>query len=152
EASTHLAAFASGTTAAALLCGHAEPTRPLKLAFVCSGQGSQYLGMGQQLYQRFPPFRAALDRCAELLAPQLDLPLLSLLWGQAGAPPAVAQARLAQPRYTQPALFALEYALAELWRSWGVLPDALLGHSLGEYVAATLAGVLALDDALRLVV
>src|SRR5439155_8092533 len=93
-----------------------------------------------------PAFRQALDRCAELLAPYLDRPLLDVMYPDAGDDPL-----LDQTRYTQPALFALEYALAELWRSWGIEPGAVMGHSVGEYVAACVAGVFSLEDALKLV-
>ena len=87
---------------------------------------------------------AALDRCAELLRCHLDRPLLSLLDPQAGAV-------LDQTGYTQPVMFALEFALAELWRSWGVEPTAVLGHSVGEFAAACVAGVFSLEDGLRLI-
>src|SRR5207248_3107506 len=103
-------------------------------------------GMGRQLYETQPAFRQALDRCAELLAPYLDRPLLDVMYPDAGDDPL-----LDQTRYTQPALFALEYALAELWRSWGVEPAAVMGHSVGEYVAACVAGVFSVEDALKLV-
>lgn len=113
--------------------------QPPRIAFLFTGQGSQYPGMAKALYDAHPVFRAALDRCAALL----DFPLLEVLYG--------ADSPVDRTEYTQPALFAVEWALSELWQSWGILPEAVIGHSLGEIVAATVAGVFTLEDALRLV-
>ena len=102
--------------------------------------------MGRELYETQPTFRETLDRCAEALRPHLAEPLLAVLFGEAGDP-----ARLDQTGYTQPALFALEVALATLWRSWGVEPTGVLGHSVGEVAAACVAGVLTLEDGCTLI-
>jgi amino acid adenylation domain-containing protein len=121
-----------------------------QVAFLFPGQGAQYAGMGRQLYQHEPVFRREIDACAEVLLPLLDLDLRPLLLA-AGEQREEAQARLQQTGLAQPALFAVEWSLASLWLSWGVVPHDLIGHSIGEYVAATLAGVFERDAALRLV-
>jgi acyl transferase domain-containing protein len=100
--------------------------------------------MSLQLHETLPIFRAAMQRCDDLLRPHLDRSLLSVLY-----PKAAEGTPLDDTTYTQPALFALEYALVEVWRSWGIAPSAVLGHSVGEYVASCVAGVLSLEDAAR---
>ncbi|HEX9671406.1 MAG TPA: beta-ketoacyl synthase N-terminal-like domain-containing protein, partial [Thermoanaerobaculia bacterium] len=131
-----------------VLSGVATPgERPV--AFLLPGQGAQYPGMGRGVYDAEPAFRAELDRCAELLAPHLGSDLRELLFPADASPEAAL--RLEQTAIAQPALFAVAWATARLWMSWGVRPAALLGHSLGELVAACLAGVMSLEDALALV-
>jgi acyl transferase domain-containing protein len=125
-------------------------SKPPKIAFAFTGQGSQYSGMGQHLYQTQPLFRTILQRCAEILTPWLDIPLLELLY-PALYPSNRSLDCLNATRYTQPALFSVEYALAQLWISWGIQPEAVMGHSLGEYVAACVAGVFSLEEGLALI-
>jgi len=117
--------------------------RPVVMMF--SGQGAQYGNMARGLYEHEPVFRELVDRCAQMLLPHLQLDLRNVIYHDQG------QSKLNQTCLVQPALFAIEYALAELWMKWGVRPEAMIGHSVGEYVAACLAGVISLDDALMLV-
>ena len=117
-----------------------EVTEGLRVAFLFSGQGGQHARMGAELYDREPVFRAAVDRCADAFPGDLR----SVLFGSDDE-------ALRRTEFAQPALFTIGYALAELWRSWGVEPAAMIGHSIGEYVAATVAGVFDVADAVRLV-
>ncbi|MFF8811778.1 type I polyketide synthase [Streptomyces pactum] len=123
---------------------------PAPVAFCFPGQGSQYPGMARGVYAAEPVFAAALDRCAELFARETGEDPRRLLF-PAPADAEAAEELLRRTEHTQPALFTVEYALAELWRSWGVVPRAMAGHSVGELVAACLAGVFTLPDAVRLV-
>ncbi len=194
EMQEKLAAFASGNKMAGVLNGKVPSKPQTKIAFLFTGQGAQYLDMGRKLYETQPAFRAALQRCDEILRPHLEHSLLAVLYpevvgeqhntplkggidevvsprnsslegGQGGVNAARATDQLRatsyeqpatsnlinQTAYTQPALFAVEYALAELWCSWGIEPAMMLGHSVGEYVAACLAGVFSLEEGLKLI-
>jgi len=141
--------------------------------FLFPGVGDHYVGMGHDLYQGFSAFRREVDRCAEILKTHIQVDIRSILYppgfqsrlqgAKAGIdlkkmlgagkdqPADDATQRLNRTIYAQPALFTIEYALAQLWMSWGVIPNAIVGHSMGEYVAACLAGVFSLEDALRLI-
>ena len=120
------------------------------VVFMFSGQGSQYADMGRELYENEPVFREALDHCAQYLLEPLGLDLRQALYPQQKGKEAAAE-KLNQTWLTQPALFSIEYALARWWISLGVEPAAMVGHSIGEYVAACLAGVFSLEDALAIV-
>ncbi|NET53145.1 MAG: type I polyketide synthase, partial [Merismopedia sp. SIO2A8] len=129
---------------------HSQEAKKLPVAFMFSGQGAQYVNMALELYQIEPIFRQQVDICSELLEPHLKLDLRHLIYP---SPQEANEAthQLKQTAITQASLFVIEYALARLWMSWGCKPQAMIGHSIGEYVAACLAGVFSLEDALRLV-
>src|SRR5581483_3474472 len=124
----------------ALLAGNANQVQP-KVAFLFSGEGTEYEQMGQELYRSQPVFQAALQQCIAILKGDLPESLTSALY-----PTPDGQRLLQKSIYAQPALFALEYALAQVWRSWGITPDAVLGYGVGAYVAACIAGALSLED------
>ena len=152
-----LQAFSQGKETADLISYQLLRQKKIpKVAFLFTGQGAQYENMGRQLYEQEPLFRECINHCADILEGTLSRPLLKILYpnfsdasGSASEP--VAENSIHLTAYTQPALFALEYALAKLWQFWGIEPTVLMGHSLGEYVAACLAGVFSLEDALTLV-
>lgn len=129
---------------------HQTVTRDRPVVFMFPGQGSQYVNMGRNLYDTEPVFRGIVDRCAEILKPLLGKDLREILYPAVGDL-TTTEISLKQTLFTQPALFVTEYALAQLWQSWGVQPAATIGHSIGEFVSACLAGVFSLEDALMLV-
>jgi acyl transferase domain-containing protein/surfactin synthase thioesterase subunit/acyl carrier protein len=124
-----------------------KPTEQAPIAFMFSGQGSQYAGMAAQLYRTHPVFRDAINRCNALAQFHLEHDLLDVVFAQG-----VDADLVNRTDYTQPALLAVEYALAQLLTSWGIVPNALIGHSLGEIAAACRANVISIDDAMRLAI
>ena len=122
---------------------------PSNLAFLFPGQGAQYLQMGKALYEEEKVFRDAVNECAEIILEAFDFDIRHIIYPEHYSPEA--EARLKDTQYTQPALFVVEYALSKLWMSWGIKPTLLCGHSIGEFVAAHLAGIFTLKDALLLV-
>ncbi|MAI77950.1 MAG: hypothetical protein CL917_03340 [Deltaproteobacteria bacterium] len=126
-----------------------KSSRPV--VFMFPGQGSQSVGMGKGLYENEPVYREAFDYCSDFLVRELEIDLRDCVFGRDGSSTEDAEAALKQTAIAQPALFAVEYSLAKQFESWGLVPSAMLGHSLGELVAACLGGVFSLDDALRLV-
>jgi acyl transferase domain-containing protein/acyl carrier protein len=141
-----LLAFESGAETSHIFTGNKGETQP-QIAFLFTGQGSQYLGMGRELYATQPVFRQSLEQCQDILTAlgHQERSLLEVLYQNNDA------ALLEQTAYTQPALFALEYAVAQMWKSWGIEPTAVIGHSVGEYVAACVAGIFSLEDGLKLI-
>ena len=126
------------------------PTGKPEVVFLFPGQGSQFAGMGAALYAAEPLFRRQVDECAEILRPQLGCDIRDVLYPVDVASPEAAE-RIQQTQFAQTGLFVTEFAMAKLWQEWGIEPVAMAGHSIGEYVAAVLAGVMSREDALRLV-
>ena len=145
ELSDKLHSWREGRMAKGVAAGQTAIGRRVKIGFVFTGQGAQYAGMGRKLYESEPRFKAAIDRCAAVMDAELGAPLTDVLFGPDAA------RFLGNTRYVQPALFAIEYALADLLHHWGIDPDYVIGHSVGEIVAATVAGVLDLEGAARFV-
>jgi myxalamid-type polyketide synthase MxaB len=139
EMQQHLAALAESGEGKVV---HEAP----RVAFLFTGQGSQYPGMGRDLYANSSTFRAAIARCAAAWKQETGESLIEILYPETGE-----ANHLEEARYAQPALFAFEFALSELWRSWGIEPSVVLGHSLGEYVAAVAAGIFSVEDGMKLV-
>ena len=146
ELRMQLESFAAGELAPGCASGNARGSSPTEVVFLFPGQGAQYPGMTRKLYQSEATFRQALDRCAAAVQGCLDRPLLEVLL-DSGAD----EVCLHDPIYAQPANFAVEYAVSQMWRSWGVAPSAVVGHSLGEFAAACVAGICGPEDAIRLV-
>lgn len=164
EAAKALRAFASTGKARGVATGRAR--EEVRTAFVFTGQGAQYAGMGRALYAALPVFRAIIDDCAARLRDEIGRDLREVMFAEAKPAPGAngtarsvldagrnldAPAEIDQTVFTQAGLFTIEYALARLWESWGVKPQLTLGHSVGEYAAACVAGVFDLGDALKLI-
>ncbi|XXY16953.1 SDR family NAD(P)-dependent oxidoreductase [Sorangium sp. So ce216] len=147
EACEKLSRFAKEGASPGVIAARADARAATKIGFLFSGQGAQYPGMGRDLLESDPTFRSSLQACDELLRPYLEVPLLEVLSAGEGAGD-----RIHTGIYSAVTTFAVEYALSELLRSWGVVPSWVMGHSLGEYAAAQAAGLLTLEDALKLVV
>ena len=150
-----LLSFGKGDPGAGLVRGETAGGDPPRVAFLFTGQGSQYSGMGRELYRIQPTFRQILDECAAILRPYLKTPLLEVLFSASNGRARFTGSEslwLAHDHSSHAALFVLQYALAELWQSWGIHASVVMGDGIGEYAAACFAGVLKLEEALRLLV
>ncbi len=145
ELRERLAAYKQGQAREHVFSSADKDHGPPEIVFLFSGQGAQYQGMARELYDSQSVFRLAFDRCAAAVDGEIGVPLREIVFGSQGD-------LLDQTAFTQPALFAVEYALATMWRRWGIEPALVIGHSLGEFAAAVVAGVLSVEDAARLVV
>ena len=145
EAAQEINAFLVGEATSRLFSSHIYESMQPEVAFLFTGHGSQYLQMGRKLYETQTTFRVVMDKCDEIVRPYLDCTLKELLYDP-GDP-----ALLEEMKYAQPALFAIEVSLAQLWQSWGIRPTLVMGHSVGEYAAACIAGLFNLEDGLKLV-
>ncbi|MDY7006756.1 MAG: beta-ketoacyl synthase N-terminal-like domain-containing protein [Cyanobacteriota bacterium] len=141
--------YKQGENVTGIFSGQVTSQTTTKIAFLFTGQGSQYLQMGRQLYETQPTFQKIIDQCSEILGKYLEVSLLDVLYP--GEVKDESSTLIHQTAYTQPAIFAIEYALAKLWESWGIKPNVVMGHSVGEYVAACIAGVFSLEDGLKLI-
>ena len=146
ELSQKLSAWRDGRTPRGLVTGQVVGRIRPRVAFMFTGQGAQYPDMGREFYASEARFAAAIQRVAAIMDPELGAPLLEVLYGERSAE------YLSNTRYVQPALFAVEVALAEMLRYWGIEPDYVIGHSIGELAAAVVARALDLEDAARFVV
>ncbi len=147
ELKVRLQAFRLGENNSKNFTNHLTVNTQHRIAFLFTGQGSQYAGMGKQLYETHPVFRQTINRCDEILQPYLETSLLEIIYPASASNSSLIDRTV----YTQPALFAVAYSLAQVWKSWGIEPKVVLGHSVGEYVAACVAGVFSLEDALKLI-
>ncbi|MBU6178687.1 MAG: HAD-IIIC family phosphatase, partial [Verrucomicrobia bacterium] len=148
-AASDLTSLAEALRSGAGVRGDAERSDP-PVHFLFPGQGSQHVNMGRAFYESEPRFRETIDRCSGLLRPHLGLSLTEVLYPADGSDLEAAAEQLKHTVLAQPAIFVIEYALADLWRHWGLEPAAMIGHSVGEFVAACHAGVFSLEDGLRL--
>jgi acyl transferase domain-containing protein/acyl carrier protein len=149
RSSTEAASALESMDSRSVMLSTADRKQPA-VAFMFPGHGSQHVNMMRGLYECEPDFRESIDTCAAQLAPLLGTDLRGLLYPKP-EDEATAAALLAQSRFTQPAIFTVEYALGALWMRWGIQPDAMIGYSIGQYAAACLAGVFELPELLRLV-
>ena len=148
QLSDHLKIFIDGEKD--IVIGKVRKRKKNKIAFLFTGQGSQYVNMGRELYENSSVFRETINKCDEILSTFRTTSLKEILYPAENIN-AFNLSILNQTAYTQPALFAIEYALAQLWHSWGIKADIVMGHSVGEYVAATVAGIFSLEDGLKLI-
>ncbi|MEQ9434195.1 SDR family NAD(P)-dependent oxidoreductase [Hyphomonas sp.] len=139
--------YINGRESPRLNCGHVAPGQSSDVVFLCTGQGAQYPGMARGLFEHSSVFRDVIERCDAALGPQPDGRTLIDVMNSGQGP----EAPIHQTEWTQPALYAVECGLAAVWRSWGVEPSAVIGHSAGEFAAAEIAGVFTLEDGLKLV-